>query len=79
YDMGDDSLYHEALVYVAEQGHASASALQRRFRIGYNRAARLIEMMESQGHVAGQMGGKPRAVLITPEDAQALTEGTSLF
>lgn len=79
YDMGDDPLYHEALLFVAEQGQASASALQRRFRIGYNRAARLIEMMEAEGHVAGQSGGKPRAVLITREDAQALTEGTSLF
>ncbi len=79
YDMGDDPLYHEALVYVAEQGQASASALQRRFRIGYNRAARLIEMMEAVGHVAGQSGGKPRAVLITPEDARALAEGSSLL
>jgi S-DNA-T family DNA segregation ATPase FtsK/SpoIIIE len=79
YDMGDDPLYHEALVFVAEQGQASASALQRRFRIGYNRAARLIEMMEAEGHVAGQSGGKPRAVLITREDAQALAEGTSLL
>ncbi|NGQ96817.1 DNA translocase FtsK [Brevibacillus sp. SYP-B805] len=78
YDMGDDPLYHEALLYVAEQGQASASALQRRFRIGYNRAARLIEMMEAEGHVAGQSGGKPRTVLITREDAQALMEGSSL-
>jgi len=78
YEMGDDPLYFEALVYVAEQGQASASALQRRFRIGYNRAARLIEMMEAEGHVAGQSGGKPRAVLITREDAQALAEGSSL-
>jgi S-DNA-T family DNA segregation ATPase FtsK/SpoIIIE len=79
YDMGDDPLYHEALLYVAEQGQASASALQRRFRIGYNRAARLIEMMEAEGHVAGQSGGKPRAVLITREDAQALAEGSTLL
>jgi S-DNA-T family DNA segregation ATPase FtsK/SpoIIIE len=79
FDMGDDPLYHEALLYVADQGQASASALQRRFRVGYNRAARLIEMMEADGYVAGQSGGKPRAVLITREDAEALTEGTSLF
>ncbi|WP_232699546.1 DNA translocase FtsK [Brevibacillus daliensis] len=78
-EMGDDPLFHEALVYVAEQGNASASSLQRRFRIGYNRAARLIEMMEASGYVSGQNGGKPRTVLITPEDAQALTEGTALF
>ncbi|WP_019122135.1 DNA translocase FtsK [Brevibacillus massiliensis] len=79
YDAGDDELYFEALVHVAEQGQASASALQRRFRIGYNRAARLIEMMEADGYVAGQSGGKPRAVLISAEDARALAEGTSLF
>ncbi|MGQ7278852.1 DNA translocase FtsK [Brevibacillus thermoruber] len=79
YDMGDDPLYHEALLFVAEQGQASASALQRRFRIGYNRAARLIEMMEADGYVAGQSGGKPRAVLITREDAEALAEGSTLF
>ncbi|MGO0062365.1 DNA translocase FtsK [Brevibacillus fluminis] len=79
FDAGDDPLYLEALLFVADQGQASASALQRRFRVGYNRAARLIEMMEAEGHVAGQSGGKPRAVLITREDAQALTEGTSLL
>ncbi|WP_068793556.1 DNA translocase FtsK [Brevibacillus laterosporus] len=78
-EMGDDPLFHEALVFVAEQGQASASSLQRRFRIGYNRAARLIEMMEASGYVAGQNGGKPRTVLITAEDAQALGEGSNLF
>ncbi|MGN7469773.1 DNA translocase FtsK [Brevibacillus sp. SAFN-007a] len=79
YDVGDDPLYMEALLFVAEQGQASASGLQRRFRVGYNRAARLIEMMEADGYVAGQSGGKARAVLITREDAQALVEGTTLL
>ncbi|MGG4498258.1 DNA translocase FtsK [Brevibacillus reuszeri] len=78
FDVGDDPLYLEALVYVAEQGQASASGLQRRFRVGYNRAARLIEMMESDGYVAGQSGGKARAVLISLEDAQAVVEGSTL-
>jgi DNA segregation ATPase FtsK/SpoIIIE-like protein len=78
YDMGDDPLYLEALVHVAEQGQASASALQRRFRIGYNRAARLIDMMEAEGHISGQSGGKGRTVLITKEDAQALADGSTL-
>lgn len=78
FDAGDDPLYLEALVFVAEQGQASASGLQRRFRVGYNRAARLIEMMEADGYVAGQSGGKARAVLITLEDAQAVAEGSSL-
>ncbi|MGG1663562.1 DNA translocase FtsK [Brevibacillus sp. NRS-1366] len=79
FDAGDDPLYLEALVFVAEQGHASASGLQRRFRVGYNRAARLIEMMESDGYVAGQSGGKARAVLISLEDAQAVVEGSTLL
>ncbi|GAA4717110.1 DNA translocase FtsK [Brevibacillus fulvus] len=79
YDLGEDPLFFEALLFVTEQGQASASALQRRFRIGYNRAARLIEMMETEGYVAGHSGGKPRAVLITREDAQALSDGTSLL
>lgn len=79
FDAGDDPLYLEALVFVAEQGQASASGLQRRFRVGYNRAARLIEMMEADGYVAGQSGGKARAVLITREDAQAVVEGSTLL
>ncbi|WP_432774701.1 DNA translocase FtsK [Brevibacillus gelatini] len=79
YDAGDDPLYMEALLFVAEQGQASASGLQRRFRVGYNRAARLIEMMEADGYVAGQSGGKARAVLITREDAQAVVDGSTLL
>ncbi|TQR33308.1 DNA translocase FtsK [Brevibacillus brevis] len=79
FDSGDDPLYQEALVFVAEQGQASASGLQRRFRVGYNRAARLIEMMEADGYVAGQSGGKARAVLISKEDAQAVVEGSTLL
>lgn len=79
FDAGDDPLYLEALVFVAEQGQASASGLQRRFRVGYNRAARLIEMMEADGYVAGQSGGKARAVLISREDAQAVVEGSTLL
>ncbi|MFA4136531.1 DNA translocase FtsK [Brevibacillus sp. BD137] len=79
FDSGDDPLYQEALVFVADQGQASASGLQRRFRVGYNRAARLIEMMEADGYVAGQSGGKARAVLISKEDAQAVVEGSTLL
>ncbi|QDS33001.1 DNA translocase FtsK [Brevibacillus brevis] len=79
FDSGDDPLYLEALVFVADQGQASASGLQRRFRVGYNRAARLIEMMEADGYVAGQSGGKARAVLISKEDAQAVVEGSTLL
>ncbi|WP_255298501.1 DNA translocase FtsK [Brevibacillus dissolubilis] len=77
YDAGEDALFYEALTYVAEQGQASTSGLQRRFRIGYNRAARLIEMMEAGGYITGHNGGKPRSTLITHEDAVALSEGSN--
>ncbi len=64
----EDELFEEALLFVVEQGNASASSLQRRFRIGYNRAARLIDMMEAEGFISGQSGSKARVVLITEED-----------
>lgn len=79
HEYGDDELYYEALVFVAEQGQASASGLQRRFRIGYNRAARLVEMMEADGYVSGQNGSKGRTVLITVEDARAIAENATLL
>lgn len=61
----EDELFDEACRFVIEQGGASASSLQRRFRIGYNRAARLIEMMEARGFVSEAKGSKPREVLIS--------------
>ncbi|WP_078555530.1 DNA translocase FtsK [Bacillus alkalicellulosilyticus] len=61
----EDELFEEACYFVIEQGIASASSLQRRFRIGYNRAARLIDMMESQGMISEAMGSKPRNVLVS--------------
>ncbi|WP_370297820.1 DNA translocase FtsK [Ammoniphilus sp. YIM 78166] len=64
----EDELFEDALLFVVEQGQASASSLQRRFRIGYNRAARLIDMMEAEGFISGQSGSKAREVLITEED-----------
>ena len=51
-----------------EQNSASTSSLQRRFRIGYNRAARLIDMMEAEGMISEAKGSKPREVLITAAD-----------
>jgi DNA segregation ATPase FtsK/SpoIIIE-like protein len=64
----DDELFEEALLFVIEQGHASSSSLQRKFRIGYNRAARLVDMMESESFISGQSGSKPREVLISMDD-----------
>ena len=58
-----DELYDEAVEFVCSLGYASASLLQRHFKIGYNRAARLIEMMEKEGIVGPAQGSKPREVL----------------
>lgn len=66
----EDDLFEEACLFVIEQGAASASSLQRRFRIGYNRAARLIDMMEGQGVVSEAMGSKPRHVLMDEYEFQ---------
>ncbi|MFD1739297.1 DNA translocase FtsK [Bacillus salitolerans] len=70
----EDELFYEACEFVIDQGGASSSSLQRRFRIGYNRAARLMEMMEEQGIVSEQKGSKPRDVLITENQLQELNE-----
>ena len=59
----DDALYDEAVRLVVEAGQASVSMLQRRFRIGYARAARLIDLMEQRGVVGPYQGSKPREVL----------------
>ena len=56
--------FYEACEFVVEQGGASTSLLQRRFKIGYNRAARLIDMMEQQGFISESKGSKPRDVLL---------------
>ncbi|WP_027409617.1 DNA translocase FtsK [Anoxybacteroides tepidamans] len=69
-----DELFYEACEFVVQQGGASTSSLQRRFRIGYNRAARLIEMMEEQGIISEARGSKPRDVLITEEELANLQE-----
>lgn len=62
-DLLDDPVYTEAVEFVLEQGRASISLLQRRFRIGFNRSARFIEQMEKDGLVGAQEGSKPRAVI----------------
>jgi S-DNA-T family DNA segregation ATPase FtsK/SpoIIIE len=59
----DDEKYQEALEFVMTKGDASISMVQRRFRIGYNRAARIIERMEREGVVGPSDGVKPREVL----------------
>jgi S-DNA-T family DNA segregation ATPase FtsK/SpoIIIE len=69
---GDDDMYKDAVRVVCESGKASASLLQRRLRVGYARAARLIETMEEQGIVGPADGARPRDVLISsPDDLTA--------
>ena len=70
-DYGDE-LLPDAIELVVEQGAASVSMLQRRFRIGYNRAARIIDMMEERQIVGPPDGSRPRQVLISKEDLENL-------
>lgn len=62
-----DELFEEAVSIVLENGQASISMLQRRLKIGYARAARLIDEMEERGFISGYDGPKPREILITKE------------
>ncbi len=64
----DDELLEEAIEIVVRSGVASASLLQRKLRVGYARAARLVDLMEELGVVGGYEGSKPRAVLMTLEE-----------
>ena len=59
-----DELYDEAVNFVLEEGKASTSMVQRRFKIGYNRAARIIDVMEREGVVGAADGARPRKVLV---------------
>ncbi|SFL06444.1 DNA translocase FtsK [Bacillus sp. 5mfcol3.1] len=70
----EDELFFDACQFVVEQGGASTSSVQRKFRIGYNRAARLIEEMESQGIISEARGTKPRDVLISEDEFAAMQE-----
>ena len=62
-DATEEPLYDEIVDFVIEQGKASTSLLQRRFRLGYNRAARCIDLLEDRGIIGPQNGSKPREVL----------------
>ncbi len=67
-DSGElDSVYEDAVRIVVESGKASTSLLQRRLRLGYGRAARLIDMMERDGIVGSPDGARPREVLKRPD------------
>ena len=63
-----DELYDSAIKIVSETRSASASMLQRRLKVGYNRAANLIDSMEKQGVIGPSQGAKPREVLLPPKE-----------
>lgn len=64
----EEPLYDEIVEFVVKEQKASASLLQRRFRLGYNRAARVIDLLEKRGIIGPQNGSKPREVLVKLED-----------
>lgn len=66
----DDPLYNDIVEFVITQGKASASLLQRRFKLGYNRAARIIDLLEERGIIGPQNGSKPREVLVKLEEKE---------
>jgi S-DNA-T family DNA segregation ATPase FtsK/SpoIIIE len=68
FDPDEDPLLEEAISLVASMGTASTSMLQRRLRLGYTRAGRLIDMLERRGIISGYEGSKPRQVLIAEAD-----------
>ncbi|MCQ2560377.1 MAG: DNA translocase FtsK, partial [Clostridia bacterium] len=71
-DSGDDELLGKAVRLFLESNTASISLLQRRFHIGYARAARLVDIMEQRGIVGSFEGGKPRAILMTLEEFEQI-------
>ena len=68
HDADEEPLYNEIVEFVVTQGKASASLLQRRFRLGYNRAARCIDLLEERGIIGPNNGSKPREVLVKLEN-----------
>ncbi|WP_010096175.1 DNA translocase FtsK [Ornithinibacillus scapharcae] len=69
-DEEEDELLEEAIQFIFHQNSASTSLLQRHFKIGYNRAARLMDALENKGIISGQNGSKPRDVLITKTELE---------
>lgn len=66
-DNDTDPLLDSAVTFVIENGIASTSIIQRNFRLGYARAGRILDQMESLGVVSGYRGSKPRDILVTLE------------
>jgi S-DNA-T family DNA segregation ATPase FtsK/SpoIIIE len=75
YAEGDDEFTNDAIDFIVSKEKASVSMLQRRFRIGYNRAARLMDELEQKGIVGPEDGSKPRKVLVTYYQWQEMKKG----
>ncbi|MBR1883846.1 MAG: DNA translocase FtsK [Clostridia bacterium] len=71
----EDPLLNEAIDLAVDMGQASASMLQRRFKIGYSRAGRIVDQMEERGIISGYEGSKPRKVLVTKTEWQEIKFG----
>ena len=76
-DDDTDPFLMDAIQTVVETGQASTSFIQRRFKVGYARAGRIIDQMEERGIISGYQGSKPREVLITKERLDELKMGTT--
>lgn len=70
----DDPLYNEIVEFVISKQKASASLLQRRFKLGYNRAARIVDLLEERGIIGPPNGSKPREVLVQLDKSEEETE-----
>ena len=75
FDPDQDDLLTEAIMLVVETETASVSMIQRRLRVGYTRAGRLVDMLERRGVISGYEGSKPRQVLITHADLPRILGG----
>ena len=76
-DDDTDPFLMDAIDTVVETGQASTSFIQRRFKVGYARAGRIIDQMEERGIISGYQGSKPREVLVSKEHWQELKMGTT--
>jgi S-DNA-T family DNA segregation ATPase FtsK/SpoIIIE len=75
FDPDQDDLLDEAIRLVVQTETASVSMIQRRLRVGYTRAGRLIDMLERRGVISGYEGSKPRQVLVTQADLSRVLSG----
>jgi len=70
----DDPLYNEIVEFVVTTGKASASLIQRKFKLGYNRAARIVDLLEERGIIGPANGSKPREVLVQLDSGEEVSE-----